>query len=85
MVDFKKTPMTQEQAEYVRKLRVDLGYSWRSIAGMVAVYYPKFNIKTHDNNKAFDKQPDGYQSEGMDLCTEAAFFFGECAGEKPWN
>ena len=78
MVDFKKTPMTKEQAEYIRQLRVYSGHSWRSLAGVMAIRYPEMNIKTHPNG-------DGYQSEGMDLCSEAAEFFGENAGDEPWN
>jgi hypothetical protein len=91
MVDFQKHPMTQQQAEYIRSLRVDLGYSWRKLAGTVSIVYPELNIKCH---KPFNGQVsvsmgtlylDGYQSEGMDLCTEAAEFFGENAGDEPWN
>jgi hypothetical protein len=78
MIDFKKHPMTKEQAVCIRKLRVSRGYSWRSIAGRTAITYPEFNIKTHPNG-------DGYQGEGMDLCSEAAEFFGENVEDEPWN
>lgn len=82
MVDFKKTPMTKEQAEYVRKLRVDLGYSHHSIAAYVAAYYPEMGIKAHTLNILSDGR---HQHDGMDLCAEAAEFFGENAGDEPWN
>jgi len=78
MVDFKKTPMTREQAILIRYWRIVRGMSWRSIARDAALKWPEFNVKTHPNG-------DGYQSEGMDLCTEAAEFFGENAGDEPWN
>ena len=82
MVDFKKTLMTRQQAEYIRQLRVNLGYSWRKLAGTVSITYPELNIKTHSIN---GWPEDGYQGEGMDLCAEAAEFFGENAGDEPWN
>ena len=87
MVDFKKTPMTKQQAEYIRQLRVNLGYSWRKLAGTVSVTYPEMNIKTHQSFGGSGPLygPDGYQGEGMDLCAEAAEFFGENAGDEPWN
>jgi len=78
MVDFKTHPMTKEMADYIRMLRVDMGCSWRKVACVMAELCPEMNIKTHPNG-------DGYQGEGMDLCSEAAEFFGENAGEEPWN
>ena len=87
MVDFKKHPMTKEQADYIRMLRVDMYFSWRKVAGVMAELCPEMNIKTHQsfggNGPLYG--PDGYQGEGMDLCTEAAQFFGENAGDEPWN
>ena len=86
MVDFQKTPMTKEQAEYIRQLRVNLGYSWRKLAGTVSIVYPEFDIECHlPFNKQAGEPPDGFQGEGMDLCAEAAGFFGENAGNEPWN
>ena len=82
MVDFKKTPMTQDQAEFVRILRVDFGSSYRIVAGCVAAMCPQLKIKTH----AESGWPEaGYQQDGMDLCSEAAEFFGENAGDELWN
>ena len=86
MVDFKKTPMTRQQAEYIRQLRVNLGYSWRKLAGTVSITYPELNIQCHKPfNEQISETPDGYQGEGMDLCAEAAEFFGENAWDEPWN
>lgn len=86
MVDFEKTPMTKDLAEYIRMLRVDMGCSYRKVAGVVAEICPGMNIKTHQPfNGQVVVQPGGYQSEGMDLCAEAAEFFGENAGDEPWN
>ena len=86
MVDFKNTPMTKEQANYVKWLRVDYGYSWRVVAGIMAKEWPEMNIQCHKPfNGQISERLDGYQSEGMDLCTEAAKFFGENAGDEPWN
>jgi len=74
----KTIPLTKEQAKHIRHMRVTCGYSWRSIARDIARLWPELGIKTH---------PDGcgYQAEGMDLCQEAAEFFGEDASKDPWN
>jgi hypothetical protein len=78
MVDFKKTPMTKEQAEWVRHWRVDYGYSWQAVAERVAKLFPSLNIKKYPTG-------DKCKTEGERLCQEAAEFFGENAGDEPWN
>ena len=78
MVDFKKTPMTKEQAEQIRLWRVGMGYSWRKVAAVAAEKWPEMKIDTHSDGS-------GFQLPGMALCAEAAEFFGENAGDEPWN
>jgi len=86
MVDFKKTPMTKEQADCVRFLRVKRCYTWSALAGIMSVKYPELDIKVHPAILCPNREyPDGHQSEGIDLCSGAAEFFGENAGDEPWN
>jgi hypothetical protein len=65
--------MTLEQAEVVRKLRVEKGYSWRAVAQACydwgwGEWYPPSN-----------------QIMGMALCERAAEFFNEDYMKPPWN
>ena len=52
--------MTKEQAEFVRELRVDRGYSWRRLHELYCERYDKENMWP------------GNQIEGRDLCVEAS-------------
>lgn len=63
--------MTKEQADYVRQLRVDEGYSWRAVASAC--------------NEAWNGDWDSNQIAGMAICEKAASFFDEDYFEKPWN
>lgn len=67
--------MTKEQAEFVRSLRVEKGYSWRAVARAC-----------HDNFQEWERwAPPSSQPMGMALCDRAAQFFGEDYMESPWN
>jgi len=66
-------PMTKEQAEVVRKLRVEEGYSWRAIAH--ACYDLGWGHWSPPSN----------QIVGMAICERAAQFFGEDYKKEPWN
>ena len=56
--------MTKEQAEFVRELRVDRGYSWRRLHELYCERYDKENMWP------------GNQIEGRDLCVEASEVLG---------
>lgn len=73
---FAKYHMTKDQADFVRKLRVDEGYSWRAIAHRCF----------EENWDGWLKwEPPSNQIMGMALCERAAEFFGEDYERKPWN
>ena len=69
--------MNQEQANFIRMLRVEEGYSWRAVS------------RACHGNKKFDSwdlwNPPSSQPMGMALCEKAAEFFGESYREEPWN
>jgi hypothetical protein len=68
--------MTKEQAEFIRKLRVEKDYSWRAVAR--ACWWQKW--------EGYEEwQPASSQPMGMALCEKAAEFFGEHYRAKPWN
>ena len=56
--------MTQEQAEFVRELRIDRGYSWRRLHELYCERYDKENMRP------------GNQIKGRDLCVEASVILG---------
>jgi hypothetical protein len=63
--------MTAEQAAYVRRLRVDRGYTWRAVAETCAI---EWGGDWGSNQLA-----------GMALCERAAAMLGEDANTEPWN
>lgn len=65
--------ITSEQAAFVRKLRVDDGWTWRGVAQ-----------ECHDAWNG-DWQPPSNQIMGMALCEVAAKHFGEDYMQDPWN
>lgn len=65
--------MTREKAEFVRRLRVDEGYSWRAVAR-----------ECSDAWKG-DWSPPSNQIMGMCLCDVAARVLGEDFNKEPWN
>lgn len=65
--------ITPEQAAFVRKLRVDDGWSWRGVAQEC---YNAWNG---------DWQPPSNQIMGMALCEAAAKHFSEDYMQEPWN
>lgn len=69
--------MTKEEAEFVRKKRVDEGLSWRAVA---QACYDAF-----DNWDKSDWHPSSNQLMGMALCERAAEFFDENYREPPWD
>jgi len=79
MVDFKTHPVTKEQAEQIRLWRVNASCTWVEISIMAISNWSDLDIKSDERygNDPF------YQ--GQSLCSEAAQFFGENAGEEPWN
>jgi len=69
--------MTKEQAEFVRKLRVDERYSWRAVAR-----------RCYGNHRFRDWSkwdPPSNQIMGMALCERAAVMYGEDYEKEPWN
>jgi len=71
-----KERMTKEQAEFIRRLRVEEGFSWRSVARAC-----------HTQSwKEWEKwEPPSSQPMGMALCERAAKFFKEDYMKEPWN
>jgi hypothetical protein len=68
------TPLTDDLAAMVRRLRVEEAYSWRAIARQIA---------THLGMR--DAWWAGNQPAGMSICDAAARSFGEDFTEEPWN
>ena len=69
--------MTKEQAEFVRKLRVDESYSWRAVAR-----------RCYGNRRFLGWlkwDPPSNQLMGMSLCERAAEIHGEDYQKPPWN
>ena len=74
---FVKEHLTKEQAEFIRKLRVDEGYSWRAVAR-----------RCYGNHKFrgwLRWDPPSNQIMGMSLCERAAEMHGEDYQKPPWN
>ena len=71
-----KKKMTKEQAQFVRRLRVEEGFSWRAVARAC-----------HTQNwKGWERwEPPSSQPMGMALCERAAKFFKEDYNKEPWN
>lgn len=68
--------MTRSQAEYIRKLRIEQGYTWRLIARACA----------YQNWQGWKRwAPISNQLMGMALCDRAARMFNEDFRAKPWN
>ena len=72
-LDLSSKIMDKEKADFVRKLRVDEGYSWRAVAEEC--------YKIWGGNW----QPPSNQLMGMVLCEKAAEFFDENYMTTPWN
>lgn len=69
--------MTKEQAEFVRRLRVDEGYSWRAVARRC--------YGNHRFRGWLRWAPPSNQIIGMALCEQAAVMYGEDYEKEPWN
>lgn len=66
-------PMKRRQAKIVRKMRVEMNYSWRAVAQACC-------------NFGWGKwSPPSNQLMGMALCEKAAEFFNENYTKAPWN
>jgi len=65
-------PINENEAKWIRVLRVDLGCSW----GRVAELFITATGRTINN---------GGQQMGADLCLWAAQLLGENPAEAPWN
>jgi hypothetical protein len=63
--------MTPERAAFVRKLRVERGFTWRGVAEACST--------------AWEEDWGSNQLWGQDLCYAAAKVLGEDAGKAPWN
>jgi hypothetical protein len=70
--------MTAERTAFVRRLRVDDGYSWRAVA--TACYDEWIGEREHD-----EWYPPSNQLMGMALCEAAATAYGEDHMSEPWN
>lgn len=75
-VDECRQLMTAEQAKYVRHLRVDLRYSWRSVARTCWLQHWLLWVRW---------DPPSNQLMGMALCQVAANYFLEDYMKEPWN
>lgn len=69
--------MTKEHADCVRKARVDLCLSWRSVAELC------YESPLFANFERW--APPSNQLMGMSLCEKAAPYFGEDYMKAPWN
>ncbi len=67
--------MTKDQVALVRKLRIELGYSWRAVAR--ACHEQKW--------PGWEWNPPSNQIMGMALCERAAQLYGEDYMKPPWN
>jgi hypothetical protein len=65
--------MTLAQAQFVRRLRVEEGYTWRAVAHACYVEW------------SGDWEPPSNQLAGMAICERAAYFWEEDYMEPPWN
>lgn len=68
--------MTEEHAKFIKKLRVEDEESWRGVSYEFRMAFPD-----EKNDYGFP----GNQFDGMDLCDQAAKFFGEDYMKEPWN
>lgn len=71
--DGKVENLSAEQCAYVRRLRVDEGYSWRAVAEACYLEWQG------------DWLPPSNQLMGMALCEKAAKHFGEEYMDSVWN
>lgn len=65
-------PIDEQEAKWIRVLRVDLGCSW----GRVAELFVQATGRTINN---------GGEQMGADLCEWAAGLLGEDCSRDPWN
>lgn len=77
-IEFCRQNMTREQAEHIRNLRVNEGYSWRAVARIC------HSLEWWPKSEYWDRVPSA-QPMGMALCKVAAGFFGEDYMIEPWN
>jgi hypothetical protein len=63
--------MTVDQARFVRRLRVELGHTWRGVAEECAAEW--------DGDWGF------MQPAGREICERAAEVLGEDGQKAPWN
>ena len=68
--------LTAKQAQVVRSLRVDRGFSWRAVAAEFCERFP---------DAEFAEGLAGNQLLGMALCEAAARMLGEDPDAAPWN
>jgi hypothetical protein len=62
--------LNEEQANFIKNLRVNEGYTWRAIAS--------------EYSRKYMDEPSGNQLLGLELCTAAMKFLGEKV-EDGWN
>jgi hypothetical protein len=60
--------VTIEQANYIKILRVDLGFTWRKIAECFDILYPSFNPTQHQRVVQGKKNSLYTQEDGCILC-----------------
>lgn len=66
--------LTPSQVDFVRRLRVEEGRTWRGVAR-----------RCHDEWPDADWDPPNDQAVGMELCERAAHALGEDWRREPWN
>jgi len=70
--------LTQEQADFIRNLRVEVGCTWRAVAAHC--HAQKGFVEALG-----DWAPPSNQLMGIELCKTAAAMFGEDPNADPWN
>lgn len=70
--------MTLSQAKFIRKLRVQLDYTWRAVARDCFVEFDG------EDDNAWALMPSN-QLVGIELCRRAAKMFDEDYMKEPWN
>jgi len=80
--------MTIEQAQFIKDLRVNKGYSWRAVHiewqykyQPMSEWYKILPADPHHSNKL---RPGARQSLGIELCVKAMHTLGESM-EDGWN
>jgi hypothetical protein len=75
--------MNKMLAVRVKELRCGpICHSWRRIAEIISEEYPNLDGLVWVDE---DKQINGIQMAGQELCQQSAVFFGEDPNSEPWD